>query len=44
LDRERLTREPPAVRFQAEHSNALWQFDISPSDLGSRAQRNRKPR
>jgi hypothetical protein len=33
LDRERLTREPPAVRFQAEHSNALWQFDISPSDL-----------
>jgi len=33
LDRERLTREPAAVRFQAEHSNTLWQFDISPSDL-----------
>ncbi len=33
LDRERLTREPPAVRFEAEQSNALWQFDISPSDL-----------
>lgn len=28
-----LRREPPAVRFQAQHSNALWQFDISPSDL-----------
>ncbi|HYY69278.1 MAG TPA: IS481 family transposase [Terriglobales bacterium] len=33
LDRQRLTREPPAVRFQARHSNALWQFDLSPSDL-----------
>jgi transposase len=28
-----LRREPPAVRFQARHSNDLWQFDISPSDL-----------
>ena len=28
-----LQREPPAVRFQARHSNDLWQFDISPSDL-----------
>jgi hypothetical protein len=28
-----LRREPPAVRFQAEQSNELWQFDISPSDL-----------
>lgn len=28
-----LRREPPAVRFQAQHSNELWQFDISPSDL-----------
>jgi hypothetical protein len=28
-----LQREPPAVRFQAQHSNDLWQFDISPSDL-----------
>ncbi|EBP3396799.1 transposase family protein, partial [Salmonella enterica subsp. enterica] len=26
-------REPPAVRFQAEKSNACWQFDMSPSDL-----------
>jgi hypothetical protein len=33
LDRQRLTREPPAVRFQARYSNALWQFDLSPSDL-----------
>ena len=33
LDQSRLTREPPAVRFQAEHSNDCWQFDISPSDL-----------
>ena len=28
-----LRREPPAVRFQAQRSNELWQFDISPSDL-----------
>jgi hypothetical protein len=28
-----MIREPPAVRFQAEHSNALWHFDMSPSDL-----------
>ena len=33
LDWYTLRREPPAVRFQAEHSNELWQFDISPSDL-----------
>lgn len=33
LDRQRLLREPPAVRFQARYSNALWQFDLSPSDL-----------
>ena len=33
LDWHTLRREPPAVRFQAEHSNELWQFDISPSDL-----------
>ena len=32
-DHERMIREPPAVRFQAEHSNALWHFDMSPSDL-----------
>jgi hypothetical protein len=28
-----MIREPPAVRFQAEHSNAIWHFDMSPSDL-----------
>lgn len=33
LDQARLVREPPAVRFQAEHSNDCWQFDLSPSDL-----------
>jgi hypothetical protein len=33
FDQPRLTREPVAVRFQAEHSNDCWQFDISPSDL-----------
>jgi len=33
LDLPRLTRAPPAVRFQAEHGNDGWQFDLSPSDL-----------
>ena len=33
LDQPRLLRQPPAVRFQAESSNACWQFDLSPSDL-----------
>lgn len=33
LDLPRLTRQPPAVRFEAEHSNDCWQFDMSPSDL-----------
>jgi hypothetical protein len=28
-----LNRAPAAVRFQARHSNELWQFDLSPSDL-----------
>jgi hypothetical protein len=28
-----MTREPPAVRFQAAQSNAIWHFDMSPSDL-----------
>jgi hypothetical protein len=28
-----LSRQPPAVRFQAHQSNELWQFDLSPSDL-----------
>jgi len=32
-DYERMMRQPPAVRFQAEHANALWHFDMSPSDL-----------
>ena len=32
-DHERMMREPPAVRFQAEYANALWHFDMSPSDL-----------
>ncbi len=32
-DRNYLIRQPPAVRFQAEHSNDCWQFDLSPSDL-----------
>ncbi len=30
-----LTRQPPAVRFQAEQSNDCWHFDLSPSDLKS---------
>jgi len=33
LDQPHLTREPVAVRFQAEHSNDCWQFDITTSDL-----------
>jgi hypothetical protein len=33
VDHRALTREPPAVRFQAEHSNDCWHFDLSPSDL-----------
>ncbi|HUB45058.1 MAG TPA: IS481 family transposase, partial [Acetobacteraceae bacterium] len=32
-DHTHMTREPPAVRFQARRSNELWQFDLSPSDL-----------
>jgi hypothetical protein len=28
-----IRRQPPAVRFQARHSNECWQFDLSPSDL-----------
>jgi hypothetical protein len=32
-DHETLRRQPPAVRFQAEHSNECWHFDLSPSDL-----------
>jgi hypothetical protein len=33
LDQSRLTRQPPAVRFEAEYANECWQFDMSPSDL-----------
>jgi hypothetical protein len=33
LDPPRLTRQPPAVRFEAEHSNDCWPFDMSPSDV-----------
>lgn len=32
-DHDRMTRPPAAVRFQPEHSSALWHFDLSPSDL-----------
>lgn len=32
-DRIRMTREPAAVRYQAEHANDIWHFDMSPSDL-----------
>ena len=33
FDYRTLTRVPPAVRFEARHSNDCWQFDLSPSDL-----------
>jgi hypothetical protein len=33
FDKQSWTRQPAAVRFQAEHSNECWQFDLSPSDL-----------
>ncbi len=32
-DKERLSRQPPAVRFEAEFSNQCWHFDLSSSDL-----------
>ena len=32
-DHNRMTRQPPAVRFQAEQSNECWHFDLSQSDL-----------
>ena len=32
-DHARMTRPPPAVRFEASYSNELWQFDMRPSDL-----------
>jgi hypothetical protein len=33
LDHPRLTRQPPAVRFEAEPSKDCWHFAIAPSDL-----------
>lgn len=32
-DHARMTRAPPAVRFEARQANELWHFDMSPSDL-----------
>ena len=32
-DKQRLSRQPPAVRFEAEYSNQCWHFDLSSSDL-----------
>lgn len=32
-DHQSMIRQPPAVRFQAAHSNECWHFDLSPSDL-----------
>jgi hypothetical protein len=32
-DHATLLKQPPAVRFQAQHSNECWHFDLSPSDL-----------
>ncbi|MCO3541860.1 transposase family protein [Pseudomonas aeruginosa] len=33
IGQSQLLRQPVAVRFQADHSNDCWQFDMSPSDL-----------
>ncbi len=33
FDYRTLMRVPPAVRFEARHSNECWHFDLSPSDL-----------
>ena len=33
LDESRIRQPPVATRFQADHSNDCWQFDLSPSDL-----------
>lgn len=38
FDQQRISRAAPAVRFEAQSSNACWQFDISPSDLKHIAQ------
>jgi hypothetical protein len=32
-DPQTLARQPPAVRFQATHSNDCCHFDLSPSDF-----------
>ncbi len=42
-DHQTLRRQPPAVRFQAEHSNDCWHFDLSPSDLKHVSLRPKKP-
>jgi hypothetical protein len=31
--KEKLSRQPPAVHFEAEYSNQCWHFDLSSSDL-----------
>ncbi len=38
FDHPRMTRATPVTRFEAQQSNACWQFDISPSDLKHIAQ------
>ena len=36
VDQPRLTRQPPALRFESEHSHDCWPFDRSPSDVKHR--------
>jgi len=43
LDQPHLTREPAAVRFQAEHSNDCWQFDITSSENATCGAANMTP-
>lgn len=33
LGLDQLSRQPAAIRFEAQHSNDCWHFDLSPSDL-----------
>ena len=33
FDFRSINKQPPSVRFQAQHSNDCWHFDMSPSDL-----------
>lgn len=42
-DREKLSRQPPAVRFEAEYSNQCWHFDLSSSDLFVLSKKCTKP-